>query len=37
MTIPASGATGRIGPLAFLTGSVARYGLRGLYPEPEQC
>jgi hypothetical protein len=37
MTIPASGATGQIAPLAFLTGSVARYGLRDMYPEAEQC
>ena len=37
MTIPASGATGRIAPLVFLTGSVARYGLRDMYPEAEQC
>ena len=37
MTIPASGATGRIAPLAFLTGSAARYGLRDTYPEAEQC
>ena len=37
MTIPASGATGRIAPLAFLTGSVPRYGLRDMYPEAEQC
>ena len=30
MTIPASGVTGRIAPLAFLTGGVARYGLRDM-------
>jgi hypothetical protein len=30
MTIPASDSTGRIAPLAFLTGSVARYGLRDM-------
>jgi hypothetical protein len=37
MTTPASGATGRIAPFAFLTGSVARYGLRDMYPEADQC
>jgi hypothetical protein len=37
MTIPASGATGRIAPLAFLTGSVVRDGPRDMYPEAEQC
>jgi len=37
MTVPASGATGRIAPLAFLTGSAARHGLRHMYPEAEQC
>jgi hypothetical protein len=28
---------GEVAPLAFLTGSVARYGLRDMYPEEEQC
>jgi hypothetical protein len=37
MTAPASGATGWNAPLAFLTGSVARYGLHDMYPEVEQC
>jgi hypothetical protein len=37
MTIPASGATGRIAPLASLTGGVARYGLRDMHPEAKQC
>jgi len=37
MTTPASGATGRIVQLAFFTGGVVRYGLRGTYPEAEQC
>jgi hypothetical protein len=37
MTIPASGAASRIAPLAFLTGSVARYGLCDMYPEEERC
>ena len=36
MTAPASGATGRIAPLAFLTGS-ASHGLRDMYPEIEPC
>jgi hypothetical protein len=37
MTTPASGATGRIGLLTFVTGGAARYGLRGMYPEAGQC
>jgi hypothetical protein len=37
VTIPASGAASRTAPLALLTGSVARYGLRDMYPEAEQC
>jgi len=37
MTTPASGATGRIGLLAFVTGGVVRHGLRGRYPEAGQC
>ena len=37
MTIPASAAAGRIAPLAFMTGSVARHGLRDMYPEAGQC
>ena len=37
MTIPASGATGRIAPLASLTGGVARYGLRDMHPAAKQC
>ena len=37
MITPASGATGRIVQLAFLTGGVVRHGLRGRYPEAGQC
>jgi len=37
MITPASGATGRIVQLAFLTGGVVRYGPRGMYPEAGQC
>jgi hypothetical protein len=37
MTIPAGAATSQIAPLASLTGSAARYGLRDTYPEAEQC